>query len=155
MSTLGIVTIGQAPRDDIVELFAAQAPAGTKVILRGALEARLGGLTLLGKLDYFESDGDGPSAQNRGIYDRNSYDLAIDNPGSYANEIWTGSLTATMDIGAGTLTNVFGYRDYKAATRGDWNTVWSSFDKRQKAKAANEGAVEAEAPGLFGAEAAE
>jgi len=38
MSTLGIVTIGQAPRDDIVELFANQAPAGTKVILRGALD---------------------------------------------------------------------------------------------------------------------
>ena len=35
---LGIVTIGQAPRDDIAELFAAQAPAGTKVILRGALD---------------------------------------------------------------------------------------------------------------------
>jgi protein AroM len=36
--TVGIVTIGQAPRDDIIELFAAQAPAGTKVILRGALD---------------------------------------------------------------------------------------------------------------------
>lgn len=36
--TLGIVTIGQAPRDDIAALFAAQAPAGTKVILRGALD---------------------------------------------------------------------------------------------------------------------
>jgi protein AroM len=36
--TLGIVTIGQAPRDDIAELFAAQAPVGTKVILRGALD---------------------------------------------------------------------------------------------------------------------
>jgi ribonucleoside-diphosphate reductase beta chain len=23
----------------------------------------------------------------------------------------------------------------KAATRGDWNTVWDSFDRRQKAKA--------------------
>ncbi|WDA42525.1 TonB-dependent receptor [Erythrobacter sp. BLCC-B19] len=88
-------------------------------ILRGALEARLGGLTLLGKLDYFESDGDGPSAQNRGFFDRNSYDLSIDNPGSYANEIWTGSLTATMDIGAGTLTNVFGWRKYDATTDGD------------------------------------
>ncbi|MEN9315034.1 MAG: hypothetical protein RIS35_1427, partial [Pseudomonadota bacterium] len=88
-------------------------------ILRGALEARLGGLTLLGKLDYFESDGDGPSAQNRGFFDRNSYDFAIDEPGFYANEIWTGSLTATLDIGPGTLTNVFGYRDYQATTRGD------------------------------------
>ncbi|MFN3864979.1 MAG: TonB-dependent receptor [Erythrobacter sp.] len=88
-------------------------------ILRGALEARLGGLTLLGKLDYFESDGDGPSAQNRGFFDRNSFDFAIDEPGFYTNEIWTGSLTATLDIGPGTLTNVFGWRKYDAATRGD------------------------------------
>jgi iron complex outermembrane recepter protein len=88
-------------------------------ILRGALEARLGGLTLLGKLDYFESDGDGPSAQNRAFFDRNSFDFAIDEPGFYANEIWTGSLTATLDIGAGTLTNVFGWRQYDATTRGD------------------------------------
>ena len=36
--TLGILTIGQAPRDDIAELFAAHAPASTKVILRGALD---------------------------------------------------------------------------------------------------------------------
>ncbi|AOL93573.1 TonB-dependent receptor [Porphyrobacter sp. LM 6] len=95
-----------------------QGAAETK-ILRGALEARLGDLTLLGKLDYFESDGDGPAAQNRGFFDRNSYDLSIDNRGFYTNEIWTGSLTATMDIGAGTLTNVFGWRKYDAATDGD------------------------------------
>ncbi len=88
-------------------------------ILRGALEARLGGLTLLGKLDYFESDGDGPSAQNRAIFDRNSFDFSIDEPGSYSNEIWTGSLTATVDIGPGTLTNVFGWRNYDATTNGD------------------------------------
>lgn len=88
-------------------------------ILRGALEARLGGLTLLGKLDYFKSDGDGPSAQNRAFFDRNSFDFAIDEPGFYANEIWTGSLTATIDLGPGTLTNVFGWRKYDARTRGD------------------------------------
>jgi len=88
-------------------------------ILRGALEARLGGLTLLGKLDYFESDGDGPSSQNRAFFDRNSFDFAIDEPGSYGNEIWTSSLTATVDIGPGTLTNVFGWRKYDGTTRGD------------------------------------
>jgi protein AroM len=37
-NTLGIITVGQAPRDDIASLFAAHAPAGTKVILRGALD---------------------------------------------------------------------------------------------------------------------
>jgi ribonucleoside-diphosphate reductase beta chain len=32
----------------------------------------------------------------------------------------------------------------KAATKGDWNQVWDSFDRRQKAKVANDGAAEAE-----------
>src|SRR5919109_3947564 len=36
--TLGIITVGQAPRDDIAGLFAQHAPAGTKVVLRGALD---------------------------------------------------------------------------------------------------------------------
>jgi protein AroM len=36
--TLGIITVGQAPRDDIADLFATHAPADTKVILRGALD---------------------------------------------------------------------------------------------------------------------
>src|SRR3546814_19941026 len=41
----------------------------------------------------------------------------------------------------------------KAATRGSWNDVWSSFDNRRKAKAANEGAAaEDDGPGLFGDE---
>lgn len=88
-------------------------------ILRGALEARVGDLRVIGKLDYFESEGDGPSAQNRGFFERDSFDFAIDNPGSYANEIWTGSVTAELDIGPGTLTNIFGYRTYDANTDAD------------------------------------
>lgn len=88
-------------------------------ILRGALEGRFGDLTLTAKLDYFESDGDGPSSQNRGTFARDSFDFAIDFPGFYANEIWTGSLKAELDIGPGTLTNIFGYRDYEAVTGGD------------------------------------
>jgi protein AroM len=36
--TLGVITIGQAPRDDIAALFAQHAPPGTRVILRGALD---------------------------------------------------------------------------------------------------------------------
>ena len=35
---LGVITVGQAPRDDIAALFAQHAPAGTRVILRGALD---------------------------------------------------------------------------------------------------------------------
>ncbi|MEO0689891.1 MAG: TonB-dependent receptor [Pseudomonadota bacterium] len=88
-------------------------------ILRGALEARLGDLTLTGKVDYFDSNGDGPAAQNRGIFERDTFDFAIDNAGFYDTEILTTSLTAEWDIGPGTLTNIFGYRDYTAATDAD------------------------------------
>jgi len=35
---LGVATIGQAPRDDLAALFAAHAPSGTKVIVRGCLD---------------------------------------------------------------------------------------------------------------------
>lgn len=88
-------------------------------ILRGALEGRFGELTLLGKLDYFTSDGDGPSSQNRGFFDRRSFDFSIDEPGFYSNEIWTGSLTATWNVGPGTLTNITGWRKFDSRTRGD------------------------------------
>ena len=88
-------------------------------IFRGALEGRFGDLTLTGKLDYFESDGDGPAAQNRGTFSRETFDFAIDNRGGYANEIWTGSVKAELDIGPGTLTNIFGYRSYDATTDAD------------------------------------
>ena len=88
-------------------------------ILRGALEARLGDLTLTGKAEIFTSEGDGPNGQNRGIFPRESFDFAIDNRGFYDNEIFTSSVTAEWDIGPGTLTNVFGYRTYEAETDAD------------------------------------
>jgi ribonucleoside-diphosphate reductase beta chain len=42
----------------------------------------------------------------------------------------------------------------KAATRGDWQDVWSSFDQRRNAKASAANEVgESEGPGLFGDDA--
>jgi len=39
----------------------------------------------------------------------------------------------------------------KGATRGNWNDVWASFDKRRKAKAANEeDADDGSEPDMFG-----
>ncbi|WP_299196219.1 TonB-dependent receptor [uncultured Erythrobacter sp.] len=93
--------------------------AAETYILRGALEARLGDLTLTGKIDYFDSEGDGPAAQNRGLFERDTFDFAIDNRGSYTNETINASLTAELDIGPGTLTNIFGYRDFANTTDAD------------------------------------
>lgn len=92
--------------------------ADTK-ILRGALEGRFGDLTIRGKLEYFDSQGDGPAAQNGNRYRRGTFDFANDLRGSYASEVWTGSVTAELDIGPGTLTNIFGYRTYSGTTNGD------------------------------------
>jgi len=93
--------------------------AAETYIIRGALEARLGDLTLTGKIDYFDSEGDGPAAQNRGSFERDDFGLSIDNRGGYTNETINASLTAEWDIGPGTLTNIFGYRDYSATTDAD------------------------------------
>ena len=97
--------------------------AAETYILRGALEARLGDLTLTGKLDYFDSEGDGPAAQNRGVFARDTFDFSINNRGSYTNETINASLTAEWDIGPGTLTNIFGYRDYSNTTDADIDSL--------------------------------
>ncbi|WOR15054.1 TonB-dependent receptor [Hyphomonas sp. FCG-A18] len=91
-------------------------------IIRGALEWFASeDLTFLAKLERSETDADGPSAQNRGFYDRDSFDLAIDNEGFIENEVWFGSLRTDLDVdfGNGTITNIFGYRSYEAETDGD------------------------------------
>ena len=90
----------------------------------------------------FESDGDGPAAQNRGTFDRETFDFSVDNRGGYANEIWTGSITTELDIGPGTLTNVFGYRDYAATTDADIDslpvTIFHSNTETEQDQISNE-----------------
>ena len=89
-------------------------------IVRGALDFLLGDqANLLVKGEWFASDGDGPVPTNRGFFERDSFDFGYDEVGNYDNEIWTGSATFNVDVGPGTLTNIFGYRDYEGTTLGD------------------------------------
>jgi iron complex outermembrane receptor protein len=89
-------------------------------ILRGALEFRPSdAITIVGKLDYFESEGDGPASQNHGVFGRDTFDFSIDETGSYTNEILTANLRTDIDVGPGTLTNIFGYREFEGTTNGD------------------------------------
>ena len=115
--------------------------ADTK-ILRGALEGRFGDLTIRGKLEYFDSQGDGPAAQNGNRYRRGTFDFANDLRGSYASEVWTGSVTAELDIGPGTLTNIFGYRTYSGTTNGDIDSsaafLFHSNTETEQAQISNE-----------------
>ncbi len=98
-----------------------QGEAQTSIV-RGALEwFATEDVTFLAKGEVFQSRGDGPPAQNRAVYERGTFDLAVDNPGELDNETIFASLRTDIDVdfGNGTITNILGYRDYEATTDGD------------------------------------
>jgi len=91
-------------------------------ILRGALDFMPSdNIRFLAKGEYFDSDGQGPAGQNRGLYERDSFDFAIDNEGDYKSEAISGTLKTEIDVafGNGQITNIFGYRDTEGSTDGD------------------------------------
>lgn len=91
-------------------------------ILRGALEFMASdNIRFLAKGEYFDSDGQGPAGQNRGLFERDSFDFAIDNEGDYKSEAISGTLKTEIDVafGDGQITNIFGYRDTEGSTNGD------------------------------------
>ncbi len=94
-------------------------------------------LTLI--YDYFDSEGDGPAAQNHtnglGIsnaaapFDRNSFDVSIDTEGS--SDMRSDFFRARLDVDTenGTWTNIFGYRDFEQFSVSDIDgTPISLFD---------------------------
>ncbi len=88
-------------------------------ILRAGLSADLGGLRLLAKGEYLDTDGDGAIGQNHGLFARDSFDVSLDNEGYIRAKSWFGTLRADYDFGPGTFTNVFGYRHYRQDTFND------------------------------------
>ncbi|MEM1379031.1 MAG: TonB-dependent receptor [Pseudomonadota bacterium] len=89
-------------------------------IVRGALEwFATDNLTFLLKSEFFDSTSDGPAAQNRGIFERDSFDLAVDEPGFVKIEVINTSLKTDWDLNFGTVTNIFGYRSTEQDTLGD------------------------------------
>ncbi len=91
-------------------------------LVRGALEFMPSDrVNFLAKVEYSESQGDGPTAQNRGVYPRDSFEFAIDQEGEYINETLFATLRTDIDVdfGNGTITNILGHREYDATTLGD------------------------------------
>jgi len=86
-------------------------------ILRGSLEWMPSDrVTFLGRVELSEGDGDGPAGQNRGVYERDTFDFAIDEPGHYEFEGVLASLRTDIDVdfGNGQITNILGYRSYES-----------------------------------------
>jgi iron complex outermembrane receptor protein len=79
--------------------------------------------------EHTESDNDGPPAQNhtngRGVpgffasFKRDSFDFAIDEKGKLDVEMDFVTFQIDWDVGAGTVTNIFGWRDYYHESFGD------------------------------------
>ncbi len=66
------------------------------------------------KYEHGKDDADGPAAQHAGLFDTDSFDFSVNERG-FANQDWDQvTLETNFDVafGAGTFTNVFGWRDY-------------------------------------------
>ena len=96
--------------------------ANTQYVLRGALEWMPSDtVSFLGRVEFMDGEGDGPVGQNRGVYERDTFNVAIDEPGLYDNNGVLASLRTDIDVefGNGQITNILGYRLYESITSGD------------------------------------
>lgn len=83
------------------------------------------------RYEYGSSEGDGPASQNHtggsGItnpfssFDRNTFDFSVDEIGFYDHQWNQITLESNWDVdfGNGTITNIFGYRDFSSTARSD------------------------------------
>jgi len=81
--------------------------------------------------EHLESDGDGPAAQTHtngsgrpgtfANFDRDSFDFSIDEPGFYEfeNDLVTFQVDWDVAFGDGTITNIFGWKDYTSTALSD------------------------------------
>ncbi len=88
--------------------------------------------------EHTESDGEGPPSQSHtngsGVpgffanFDRDSFDLSIDEEGfiDFETDLFTIEANWDVDFGEGTFTNIFGWRDYSATGESDIDAspVW-------------------------------
>lgn len=95
-------------------------------------------VSLLVRWEHMESDNDGPASQTHingsGVpgfwanFDRDSFDFAVDEQGKLDMEVDTVTVQLDWDVafGNGTITNIFGWRDYYHDSYGDIDAqpVW-------------------------------
>lgn len=76
-------------------------------------------LTITAKGEYSESDGNGAVTQNHGLFSRHGFTVGVDNEGFHRSEGKFAVLRADYEVGAGTITNIFGWREYDLVTNND------------------------------------
>lgn len=89
-------------------------------IARGALELTTSpDLTVIAKFEHLKTEGDGPTPVNHALTERGEFTINIDERGLFESESDLFSLRLDWELGNGTITNIFGYRDFFQSTLGD------------------------------------
>ena len=73
------------------------------------------------QLERGQSHSDGPAAKNSGLHSRDSFDFAVDERG-FSHNSWTqviSEFTRDVPLGNGTITNIFGWRQYSSDALSD------------------------------------
>lgn len=82
-------------------------------------------LEFLLRFEHGEGEGDGPPTQNHALYSRDSHDFLVNNGGFY-NSNWNSATLETnwhIPLGDGTITNIFGWRQFTGDTLSDLDGV--------------------------------
>jgi len=94
--------------------------AAETTVLRGALKLLASdALTLTLKGEWTNSSGDGATTHNNGQHARDNFEISVNQPGSYDSESGFFTARGDLELGPGTLTDLFGWRSYDLSTRND------------------------------------
>ncbi|MCC2603063.1 TonB-dependent receptor [Sphingopyxis yananensis] len=89
-------------------------------ILRGKMLVRATDrLTLNLKAEWMKADGEGAASHNNGLFPRDNFRLSLNERGFHHSTSHILSLTAEWEVGAGQLTSISAWRDYRLRTRND------------------------------------
>jgi len=88
-------------------------------VVRGSLAYRGGGVTLIASGEWSTSEGDGAPSHSNGLFARDTFAISVNQRGFYFSDSSAATLRAEIELGGGLLTNIFGMRDYRLATRND------------------------------------
>jgi iron complex outermembrane receptor protein len=95
---------------------------GEQRIYRGAIRLTpTNDLEMLLRVEQGSGDGDGPAAQNHGLYSRDSFDFSVNNRG-FGSGDWEQAIFETnwdVGFGDGTFTNILGWRQYEGRSSSD------------------------------------
>ncbi len=97
---------------------------------RGAIDFEItDSMDLIVRVEHADSDGDGPAAQNSGLYPKKNFDFSVNFDGYYDNG-WDQAIAEfTWDVGPGDgqIVNILGWREYSSLTGGDIDSSPYSF----------------------------